>query len=103
MYSEIIKKYLEETTDIVKEIYVKVADHFQGRHYDMHHEFANNTPAHAKAASLNNTLESMIGNNKSLKKVSNKLYESMTAMYSSIPDFFYFCGLKDSANIKNDT
>ena len=102
MFSEIIKSYQEEDcTKVIKEIYVECADHFQGRHYEKHSEFIKNTPAYFKSESLCEILDGMIGDNLELQKAFNKLLECITAIYSCIPDFYYICGLKDSANIKD--
>ena len=102
MFSEIIKSYKQESTDIVKEIYAECAVHFQGRHYAKHREFILNTPANIKCESLYKILDGMIGNNEKLKKVSNQMSDCFGDMYSFTHDFYYICGLRDFVNIKND-
>ena len=99
MFSEIIKSYQEESTDIVAEIYVYCADHFQGRHYTKHQEFTQNTPANIKSESLCKVLDGMIGDNKELKNVSDRMLDCFECMYAFVPDFYYICGLRDSAQI----
>ena len=102
MFSGIIKAYQEESTDIVKEIYVECADHFQGRHYTKHQEFIQNTPANIKSDSLCKVLDGMIGDNKELKKVSDRMLDCFGCMYAFVPDFYYICGLRDSAEISDN-
>ena len=101
MFAEIIKSYQEESTDIVAEIYVYCADHFQGRHYTKHQEFIQNTPANIKSESLCKVLDGMIGDNKELKKVSDRMLDCFECMYAFVPDFYYICGLRDSAQISD--